>query len=320
MRVGTLSAAILLSALIFCPSGLHAAPAGWKLYRNAPTGLSFWYPPSLQVREEETRRGGLADVDANVDLSDGHDNVMRFTVWHDSVSAIQSVDRACKPIRLGGQEAAFNCVNCLPACFWGIEIVSPRLCTMGPTAPSDTLQLEIAKTVHFEGPATASQTPVETKVQATASPSGTMRDAGIFVTNYNTIKPKQFRSNTITTYVLNSGGNEQPVTLIRLLDYARGIAVDSRGYIYAANEGLYGSGGNVKVFPPDSGIDTGPIATRSFGGTYFPVGIALDARGDMYVVSDNGTVNPGGKNADSVNVYPPGSHGDARPGATISGR
>jgi hypothetical protein len=154
MRVKTLLTTALLSALVFRAQMLHAAPPGWKQYRNAPTGLSFWYPPSLQVSERETRRPGLADADAIVDLTDGHLNVMRFIVWHDAASASQAISRACKPIRLAGQEAAFECVMCIPACLWTVEIVSPRLCTIqfeSPPKPGDSIPtLEIAKTVDFE--------------------------------------------------------------------------------------------------------------------------------------------------------------------------
>jgi hypothetical protein len=254
---------------------------------------------------------------------------MSFTVWHDAASAVQALDTACKPIRLGGQEAAFKCVACIPACMWSVEIASPRLCSISPTSPSDTLQLEIAKTVQFEAPAGANPAPVETMAQPTLTATGNMRDAGIYVSNYSIARPKQFPSNTITAYTINSTGNEKPGAVIVSFDHARGIAVDSRGYIYTANEGTYAGWPSVKVYPPtDRGLvqasasisgSTVESASDDVTGLHFPSGIAIDSAGNMYVTDDNGTVNAGGRNVDSVIVYERRSNGNAKPSLTIAG-
>jgi hypothetical protein len=151
MRMKTLSVTVLLAVLVFRPGLLHATPSGWKQYRDATTGLSFWYPPSLQVRDDRYRiPTDRVAPDVKLIVTDGRITVMGFTVWHDAPSAFQPISRACKPIRLAGEEAAFECVLCMPACMWTIEIVSPRLCTIRFEAKPDGSTLEIAKTVHFE--------------------------------------------------------------------------------------------------------------------------------------------------------------------------
>ncbi len=150
--------------------------------------------------------------------------------------------------------------------------------------------------------------------------TGNALGAGVFVTNYSREVAKPLEGNIATAYSLIGSSNDKPVAVISRLPYGRGIAVDPQGYIYIATEGMYAGGASVKVFPPDSSdiVALGPT-DRTVTGFYFPGGIATDAHANLYVTSDNGTINRGGSNVDSVIVYPAGSKGNAKPGATIAG-
>lgn len=329
MHMKTLAAAALLSVLVFCPRASHADDAGWKLYRNAPTGLSFRYPPSMEVRERDPRRSGMSDTDAIVDLVTAHNLWLRFVVYHDAATAFQPLDSACKPIRLGGQEAALECVMCWPACFWAVEVMSPRLCSIGGSSSPDPAVLEdtavplrsIVRTVHFVADdGTTSEHPIDATARPLVKATGNAIGAGVFVTNYSIEETKPLQGNVATAYSLIDTGNDKPVAVISRLGYGRGIAVDSRGYIYIATEGMYAGGASVKVFPPDSSDIVALSPTnRDVSGFYFPGGIAIDAHANLYVTSDNGTMNSGGTNVDSVFVYPGGSKGNAQPSARIAG-
>jgi sugar lactone lactonase YvrE len=302
-----------------------AGDADWKLYRNVPTGLSFRYPPSMEFRERDPRRSGMPDTDAIVDQVEAHGPQLRFVVYHDGATAFQPIDNACKPIRLGGQEAALECVMCWPACFWAVEVMSPRLCSI--SGSSEVLEdsafplRSIVRTVRFlADDGTTSAHPIEASAQPLVKATGNAIGAGVFVTNYSREVTKQPQGNIATAYSLTGTGNDKPVAVISRLPYGRGIAVDPQGYIYIASEGMNAGGASVKVFPPDSGdiVALGPT-DRDVTGFYFPGGIAIDAHANLYVTSDNGTINRGGSNVDSVIVYPAGSKGNAKPIATIAG-
>lgn len=170
--------AALLSVLLLYPSGSRASDRDWKLYRNAATGLSFRYPPSLQIRERSLHRAGLPDADAIVDLVDAQKTlVLGFVVYHDAATAFQPLDRGCKPIRLGGQEAAFECVMCWPACMWSVEILSPRLCSIGSSSPPPLKDKivpvrSIVETVRFVADDGASEYPPQATTRASVKPTG----------------------------------------------------------------------------------------------------------------------------------------------------
>lgn len=171
--------AVLLSVLVLYPSIGHASDRDWKLYRNAATGLSFRYPPSLQVRERSPHRPGLPDADAIVDLVDAQKTlVLEFVVYHDAATAFQPLDRGCKPIRLGGEEAAFECVMCWPACMWSVEILSPRLCSISssdysspPLKDGIAPVRSIVETVRFVADDGTNEHPPETTTQPSVRPS-----------------------------------------------------------------------------------------------------------------------------------------------------
>jgi NHL repeat len=127
--------------------------------------------------------------------------------------------------------------------------------------------------------------------------------------------------------------NEAPVGVISgsktMLDYPDGIAVDSLGIIYVANQ----SGGpvvphqrldvgKITVYAAGGSGNISPIATISGAATglSFPLGIALDSAGNIYVTNSN-TANTSDKiqSGSSITVYSPGSKGNASPIATIAG-
>ena len=92
-------------------------------------------------------------------------------------------------------------------------------------------------------------------------------------------------------YSSGSSGDVAPLDTISTtattgLSYAQGIAVDSAGQIYVADDGPGGVGfGSVFVYAAGSNAGTAPIATISGTDTGLvePKGIALDTNGNIYV-------------------------------------
>ncbi|MGO9697393.1 MAG: NHL repeat-containing protein [Mycobacterium sp.] len=116
--------------------------------------------------------------------------------------------------------------------------------------------------------------------------------------------------------------NEAPsaaisTTITTGLGYPQGIALDSSGKIYVADDGFQASDpGSVFVYPAGSNANAAPIATISGPdtGLSYPFGIALDSNRNIYVADVGAT---------SVFVYPAlgSSSGtlDETPTATIAG-
>jgi DNA-binding beta-propeller fold protein YncE len=98
------------------------------------------------------------------------------------------------------------------------------------------------------------------------------------------------------------------------LSYPQGIALDSTGKIYVADEGAV----SVFVYSAGSKGNVAPTATISGSNTELdtPEGIALDSSLNIYVADDGDGSCDG---TESVYVYPVGSNGNAGPSATISG-
>jgi len=129
-------------------------------------------------------------------------------------------------------------------------------------------------------------------------------------------------SGSITVYPPGANGNVAPKATIAdgahdkntQLNTPRGLALDSAGNIYVTNAPgndtvtIYAAGkfGNVAPVKIISGADTG---------LNLPHGIGVDSDGTIYV-SNDGSDNKG---VDTVTVYAPGSSGNAKPIATISG-
>lgn len=129
----------------------------------------------------------------------------------------------------------------------------------------------------------------------------------------------------ILIYAAGSNGNVAPSATISGfrsgIVVPDGVAVDSDGDIYVANEAtlqgrkLSYQSGSVTIYAPGSKGDAAPAATIAGAGTELvePEAITLDSSRNIYVSS---YVNNVGL---AVNLYAAGSNGNAAPLATIGG-
>ncbi len=115
----------------------------------------------------------------------------------------------------------------------------------------------------------------------------------------------------IAAFPLGSRGEVMPSIRVADAMFPRGIAIGPSGRIYVTHATQQGIN-DVTVYAPDANGNVAPLTTIAGPrtGLDFPSGIALDARGAVYVT--NATNN-------SITIYAPGSSGDAAPVATISG-
>jgi Beta-propeller repeat/NHL repeat len=121
---------------------------------------------------------------------------------------------------------------------------------------------------------------------------------------------------SITVYAPGSNGNAAPsATMFALgLDTPLGVAVDSVGNLYVANDGSTdGDVDTMTVYPPNNTLPSATIGSNT--GLDEPSGIAVDSGGNIYVTNE-GSVTGG---VDSVTVYSPGSYANAVPTAAIVG-
>jgi sugar lactone lactonase YvrE len=120
---------------------------------------------------------------------------------------------------------------------------------------------------------------------------------------------------SVTVYPAGSSGNAVPTVTITSsytgIDYASGIAVDSKGNIYVANElGGATEDGSITIYSAGSFATGPPVATIAGDNTElsYPFRIALDSSGNIYVLNSG----------DAITVYPAGSNGDVTPNATLN--
>ncbi len=101
------------------------------------------------------------------------------------------------------------------------------------------------------------------------------------------------------------------------LNFPVSIALDANGNIYVANDVTAASAGTVTVYPAGSNGNAAPMWTISGSNTGLdvPNGIALDARGNIYVANNGSYPTFIG----TVTVYPAGSDGNVAPSSTIVG-
>ena len=130
----------------------------------------------------------------------------------------------------------------------------------------------------------------------------------------------QSHSHWVTVYKAGARGNVAPIRRIAGintgLDTIVGIAVNSAGKIYVANE--YPShpsswvSGSITIYAPDATGDVAPIAKiEGLQTRMLPNGFALGASGQLYV-ANNPLVYP-----DAVCVFDPDAKGDVAPIAVI---
>ena len=137
--------------------------------------------------------------------------------------------------------------------------------------------------------------------------------------------PNTEDSGMVTVYAAGSTGNIAPIATISGaatgLAYPAGIALDSSGNIYVANE-LTGDTSSsledypsITVYPAGSKGNASPISIIAGDNTglSYSQGIALDSSGNLYA---EGYIEYVG---DTINVYPAGSNGNVSPAATIVG-
>jgi hypothetical protein len=120
----------------------------------------------------------------------------------------------------------------------------------------------------------------------------------------------------------DANGNVKPSVVISGtqtgIDWPAGVALDSRGNIYVANAGRYGSPPSIRAYSAGSNGNVPPIATISGSNTGLNGrhirGISLDSKGNLYVTND-------GRDgmASSIIVFKAGSTGNVKPIAVISG-
>jgi len=117
----------------------------------------------------------------------------------------------------------------------------------------------------------------------------------------------------VTAYPLSGSGDIAPLASGTGLSGPSGIARDSSGNLYVANEDV----DSVTVYPPGATGNSAPIATIGGASTGLenPTGITLDSNGNIYV-ANAGSLDG---DPDSVTVYAAGSNGNVTPTATITG-
>src|SRR5581483_10644753 len=129
--------------------------------------------------------------------------------------------------------------------------------------------------------------------------------------------------NSVTTYARTATGNASPsrtiaANITSALDDVGSLAVGPDGSLYVANAGA-GHGGDggvdsVTVYAPSANGYTMPSRTIAGSATQlsFPIGIAVDAAGNVYVCN-------GGAATTTITVYGPGANGNVAPARRIAG-
>ncbi len=159
------------------------ASAQWQEYRNAATGLSFKYPPTMRVLERSARAFGLSPdlviIDLVGDTPANRSVALRFECSAGTVTPEQAtgdIQRAfdqhasdpdprdsLKAIDLDGHEALESVACGRAACHWRVSFLQPGRCDvfslLGGADANDAARpprdgrfplLSILKTVHFE--------------------------------------------------------------------------------------------------------------------------------------------------------------------------
>lgn len=121
----------------------------------------------------------------------------------------------------------------------------------------------------------------------------------------------------VAVFPPGASGNMAPLRTIcgdktQLTGLIAGVALDAAGEIYVAV-----SPESILVFAPGASGNVAPIRviTGQGSGLATPIGIALDANGDLYVANETA----GSTGIGSVTEYAPGASGAAAPVATIAG-
>jgi sugar lactone lactonase YvrE len=187
----------------------------------------------------------------------------------------------------------------------------PLVCALVALAPvlaADGLAAQVPRA----GPDSCTRAPL---------PPGTSplpRPSGIALDRYDTLYISSYADSSVSVYAPGATGYATPVRTLggRGAGWpaALGVAVGARGEVYVANAPAPpASYGAVTVYAPGAAGNAPPI--RTILGTdstlQYPRGIAVDARGAVYVMSSG---------AGPVFAYPPGASGHAVPSRRIGDR
>jgi 6-phosphogluconolactonase (cycloisomerase 2 family) len=121
---------------------------------------------------------------------------------------------------------------------------------------------------------------------------------------------------SVTEYAAGSGGNAAPLATIRgaatTLSSPADVALDASSYVYVSNNNASSGGGWIAVFSPNSNGNIAParIIQGAATGLNEPLGIALDASGNLYVSNHAGN---------SVTIFAAGANGNVAPLRVITG-
>lgn len=142
---------------------------------------------------------------------------------------------------------------------------------------------------------------------------------GLAVSSSGVLFVANEHSNAITAYAAGASGNAAPIATIQgnatSLHGPWGVALDKHGHIYAVS-GLGGrthAGWNVVEFAANANGNQSPMREIKGPATllHFPVSIAVDAKGKIYVSN--------ARRDGRVVVFAAGARGDAAPIAEING-
>lgn len=123
----------------------------------------------------------------------------------------------------------------------------------------------------------------------------------------------------VETFAAGSNGDVKPRTAIfglnTELQNTSGLAVDPKGTLFVGNASMLSKGNGVLVFPAGSNGNVMPSAViNEANGDNGPAGVALDPRGNIYVLNAARLDVPA-----NIRIYSAGSNGNVPPIATISG-
>jgi DNA-binding beta-propeller fold protein YncE len=289
----------------------------------------------LKARNVKLNRGfsatGMVDL-SGAELSDSLD--CRGGIFSNPEgTALNAEDLKAGDVKLSGGFSATGMVN-----LSGADLSGNLDCRGGIfTNPSGSTRSMVYAALGSstgplnEPPIETIEAPDETNINGDQirpnSPSGVALDpksGRIYVADGGDLQVSPPILSSVLVYKARSSSNEAPFATIRGdktgLNCAADVAVDDKGLIYVADEGVGCIGtGSVLVYKAlgnrTKTINEAPIATIRGDKTslHAPEGIVLDAKNRIYVADEGDDGNP------SVLVYKAESNGNEAPIATIRG-
>jgi len=175
--------------------------------------------------------------------------------------------------------------------------------------------ISIDAIIIYAAGASGNATPPDT-IGGPGNTAGVRIPRGIALDGAGNIYVANEGNSTITVYAAGASGRATPMVTIAGgntgLSSPSGIARDGAGNIYVINHAASFSGGSITVYAAGATGNATPVATIAGDNTglSFPVGIALDGAGNIYVANFSNS---------TITVYAAGASGNATPMATITG-